>query len=490
MAIGIRVVIFSIFFMLALVSLPGKVFAKNVVVMINLNYSVKELEAVQKAAKARGQEVIVIPPETDIPFGNEINNQRKKLVDDIAKKSPEMPRKQIEKIVEKVQLNGAKELLPEWQKELAPQAEALAIDSKKLFSLEKERGSVTKQLLKLDSELKTAANELHTLVISGHSNGEKLFGESTYALNHKDLLEIKKRTSLLPQIQHLLLLGCYTTTPMERNRWKTNFTPNLSLMAGFLGQSPSRYRKVGWDYIEQVMAKAQELDEALEAKQNAVTTDIVQRTFTSLSSFQNTSSPNLDYCGIVVSKKDFKESCKVQWELFRNKSIRIGKEYFDLTNPTKEPPTDTSNSELREYYNMVQELCVLDSENYWPKEETLRLKKLRTKIRDNAFYLIHWWALQENYRRAHQKDIDALSAKLNEIKLPAKLPSLDGNTSRKDFLSGVQSIQNSIILAYKSGKISAESSKAALAALHSAYYDLMTLSHKIPPNWIEANTAH
>lgn len=456
--------------------------AAQVILMVNMNYSQEELNSVRKVAAARGQEVVVVPPQADIRTANAIFSARDKVIEDLIKLKPEeypntaAGREKAREYMYEVQEKGVTAVEdPALREALGENLKAFAEGGKRLYELEKRRGNLASQIQKAADALKAAGHQVDSLVFSAHSDGSSLSSETSYGLDDGELTKLRARN---PEIflnpRHVLLLGCYTTTEIQLDRWRRELTPNASLIAGFMGQAPSRKRVVARTFIEEVMATADALD--ARNADTLLSKEEMQQAFKALNPVRLTFS-SLDYCTHHVEGiPSVKPSCDDQWYVLDGLMTRFEREYLNLDSPSKDPPLESHGTELRSFYESLQKICKVTSATGYGADDQRTMNTRRQALVERTIRLIFWWNIQKNFAKFHANGIRRL-----ERAIGGRIPALDGRTGRREFLAAMPAIRREF------SKLPQEQ-RDAIKKDFDALDALVKLDTRIPLNWHEANS--
>ena len=413
---------------------------KPVVFMVNLNYSRQEMEAAQKVAESRGQEFVTIPPAEIIRAADRNFVEGEALKRELKKNRGTLTEQDAESVF--YTLNYLASFTdPEARKKYenqvfnTPEKKALAdkfskkftaynAEKQKIKAMEKALPNIRTQLEEISAKLKTDKKKVDSMVISGHSNGTNLSGESGLMLNRNDFVDIQKKyPDMSPR--HLLLMGCYTATDQARKSWREGF-PKASLIAGFDNIAPLRTRPASSAYIIETMATADRLDR--EQLANGIKPEKqIQEAFKALESFRQTNA-SLDYCHAVVDKRPpGSEACDKQWQDFIPLVNQIHADYF-ASPPKKDPPEQTQGTELRAFYTQLQRICDVRTARSIASTQVAEWERYRATAIDQTIRLIFWRNVQKNYSRYYEKDLKAAQAILDKSGVGVKIPKLDGTT--------------------------------------------------------------
>ena len=427
--------------------------AAEAVLMVNLNYSSAELKALREVAKSRGQEVHVVPPESMIPQAEPVLKLRIDLEAKVKKLRPGWTKNQVAAALNEFQRKGsAAERDPGLTSALASDADQLFRGTAALAEAEKKLGPVEEQLRAKAGELKRKGLQVDTLVLSAHSDGSNLTGESSTRLSSGDIDRVRSEfPEIFSRPRHVLLLGCYALTETNQGRWRGDLFPTASMIAGFGVQAPSRWRDVAIQYITETLNTAEKLDNELIAKNSPLDASYVTRTFRKLSSVLNTQSV-IDYCRTIVEGQpgSSKISCEDQWASFSTQANEIKQEYMDLRSMSSDPPDDPNGGVLRSFYNMLQNTCPAEKNPEIPGSEKAAAERYRNSMKESVIRLINWANVQKNFHTYYANDIDEVNAYLNFVGVRVQMPELEGNTGRIEFVKAHQAVETAITRALDS----------------------------------------
>lgn len=196
------------------------------VVMVDLNFSPREREAALEAAKARGEDLIVIPT-----LSNEVMKKIKSL------------QKSIEAAGNNEKLKGER-------------VQAFEIALSDLHLSNQNIGKV------LSDTLKNTKTPITSLIVSGHHGGERFSGDMG-RLEESDITKaFKDNPDQAKNIASVYLWGCYTGTKKQVKSFKelkdSGVLPNLQVMAGFLLKAPKEDKGIDTAYLVGMMKKEKE----------------------------------------------------------------------------------------------------------------------------------------------------------------------------------------------------------------------------------------
>lgn len=415
--------------------------AGEVVFMVNMNYSPEEMAAAKKAAQARGQEFVMVPPESDVRAGNDAGDARADLINELKKAKPGISETDQAAIASNALYYGTDGISdPALRRRLGSRVERYRALTLAVQETEGKRGTIKSQIQEKLRELKAAGKRVDSFLVSAHSDGATLSGETSYALEQTELSALKSAHPELFEVRHVLLLGCYTTTETSTMMWREHF-PGASLIAGFEGRAPSRKRPAASNFITDVMAAADRLDKENMRRQEPLGRQAVTQALRALESVRITTSA-IDYCTHRVEGiPGVKVSCDDQWLTFGAMVSEMDRRFLSTENPTENPPREVSGTVLRSFYNRLQALCPVENTSY-PEDQKQSFKALREQMRDRTLRMIFWWNVHKNFGVYYERDINALSEEMKQLDINEPLPKLDGSLGRKEFLKQVYAVSN------------------------------------------------
>jgi hypothetical protein len=313
------------------------------------------------------------------------------------------------------------------------------------------------------------------VVISAHSDGSNLSGETTNRISSSGISRLAREVpQLFKDPRHVLLLGCYNMTSTHHNRWRHSLFTNASLLAGFGKRAPSRYRPVSAQYMKDVLGAADQLDQRILANL-PIDKKFLERVFKAFPSITNTQSV-IDYCLEIIEGQPGvgKLSCAEQWDDFKARSEVIQREYLDLLNPTVDPPMEADGNDLRDFYSDVQNMCPAKDAAQIPANQVARAEAYRISLREMAIRLVYWSNVQQNFGTYFSRELGKLSQALRGAGISAEVPTLDGSTGRIEFVKKYLAIERAIANARNNRTLS-ESQRRALSQAESQFVYLKPL---------------
>lgn len=327
-------------------------FAYADILFIDLNFSEKEVATAMKAAKLRGEKLIVYPSVPD--------SDRKKLMkmrDEIIKVS-----KQKDKAV-----NGSKE-----KEDLITKKIELE-DSRDKFTASKGYDYTPQSLSSLIEKYNKKNNGFSSMIISGHSGDLNFLGDAGTIGISKLKEMIAKYPDAFGEMRSLYLWGCYTTTKSKIKSWKETL-PNAYVIAGFEASAPKQDKDIDLDYLHRMLVSEQKLSlnmslkKAIEFFRSIPDIRSVTATFALGSCY-------ISNKGGEMINKSFSCSEEVILKLKATKNKMLS--YINATEKKFEDvPISTGQSDLREIYTLGRQLEHCEDARVLKSEELLVLIKL------------------------------------------------------------------------------------------------------------------
>jgi len=454
---------FLVGFLLFTLAFAGPALAGGVVLMVNMNYSSEELKAAMETAAARGQRVEMVPPREMIKLAEPMFHKRDGLEEELEQKfppkksslpNPAKRQEQNELFAEEQSLRLRSALYGIIRKgsawnddpEIANYVSSARKNElfemyQKVFQQEQKNGDMFEQLRRKAAELKAKGDRVDSLLLSSHSDGSNLTGETSNRLSANELYQLKKeQPALFDSPRHVWLLGCYDMTRPHHQAWRNDLFPNASMIAGFGVKAPSRFDEKSSNYIRQTSAIADRLDREMAAKGKPLDPAYVGNLFKSLSTFTTEAHPGVvDYCYSVVEGQPgaWSHNCEDQWrELYATKDKM--EDYISVLAPREDPPS-AGGGVLRAFYNTLQLACpaqeAKSERDHWQQSE-----RLRVTTRENVIRLIFWWNVQHNFSAYFDTDILAMNARLSKAGIDP-MPQIDGSLSRVEFVNTYYAIR-------------------------------------------------
>ncbi len=418
----------------------------EVIFLLNMNYSSKELNTLKEVAAKRGQTVEMVPPEKYVPKVEELFGKRDELEKKIKALKPEWNKSQVRSLLGEYMGKGVdSEKSPDVNQALYDDIESLQKSAMEVSQIEKKLGSIEGQVRNKVSELKSEGKKIDTMVFSAHSNGSDLSGETSLRLSSSAITRLDKEfPDLFQEPRHVLLLGCYNMTETNYFRWRHELFTNASLIAGFGVRAPSRKNPASSNYIREVLNTADSLDGKL-ANSGPLDPEFVESVFKKLASVTNTQSV-IDYWTQIIEGQpnSRKLSCDEQWKTFRAQSQMFQADYLDLRNLQKDPPRDDRDSELRSFYNTVQALCPVGEAGFISETQKRQADRYRISVEESIIRLIYWWDVQKNFSSYFAKEIQSLNTALPKVGIKKKMPNLEGETGRIEFVKAYNEMEKAI----------------------------------------------
>lgn len=481
---------------------------QKAMVLVNLNYSRDEYNLLQQLAQQRGQKLYVIPSMDLASSTNttQIISAKAALEAAVKAAGPGLPQATVDNIIfgltdqtYRGYLQGHDQLVQRVQ----GQTGRYMTLRNQMVQSEQSRPSVREQIQNTVRDLKARGEQIEDVVLSGHSDGSNFFSDTSIGLSDRDIVALRESTpELFREPSHVMLLGCYSNTEVARRIWRNTF-PNASMIAGFSGRSPAGIDPRDHRYIREMLNTAYQVD-----AQRNLTPDQVQRTFSALASFNQTSAA-IDYCGNYFAQNRERLSCDEQWLNFYR-----WQEHFDVYNqylgyynhpPAQDPPRQVDGTPVRAFYSSLQSLCpISDAPSY--RSQAKYWDDQRLALRDSLLRVIFWWNIQKCFASAYLAPMREFQSFLSAQGIDLQIPRLDGNTGRIEYVrfytqliealerkAGISSAEIAAIKTDEERKALDErllrslNPSSQVAGMFNAFFDLYYLNSNIPSNWAEMN---
>ncbi len=343
-------------------------------------------------------------------------------------------------------------------------------------------GSFSDLVINASKKLAASGTRIDRFVASAHSDGVSLFGETGLDIQAEDYAKIKAEApNAFSDPRHVLLMGCYTGTPMAKSHWQNLFS-NSTMVTGFGTQAPSRNFPASWKLISEVLGAADELDKKTAQRDKPVSKEEVAAAQQKLE-FLRMTSASVSYCGHEVSAQPKpKKSCEEEWTEFRRDMSQVENIYLS-PNPAQEPPREGERSSLREAYTKLQQLCATQDKT---------LLEMRSMYRTRILRLLFWWKVQANFQRGNAAEIQDIRKEAESFGVKVHMPDLAGQVKRKDFFLNIQKTTKEYVEAKKAAEAKGDNALAEkIAASQQKFFELysplmfLDNEQKIPATWVE-----
>lgn len=293
------------------------------ILFINLNRGEKEIEAAERAAKTRGEKVIVIPGQ---------DPSKAALLRSYATRLNELSHSR------------------NFNTTPALQAQYMALrDESNRISNHLTQESLKKSV----NDLAGKGVKLSAMVISGHDGNGDFFGMDG-SVKNAELTDIfRGHPEMAKGLKQLILAGCYTAKAgLLDYQWKDPFS-NLEALYGYNGSAPAADKLDGHTYIYNALARHKQLAGAHTPGQiKDLASKMIPPNLTTNASI---CLPNQKIVNRLAYQdmKDIWAKCPAMYEKLSASSSMLDC-YRNGSPGCENPPTDTHNSPLRDFYNQVQ----------------------------------------------------------------------------------------------------------------------------------------
>lgn len=306
---------------------------KKVMLFIDTNDSSTEIESAQKAACARGENLVVIPKNYK-EYDQYISQHA--AAEEKLKKC--QTRKKSSCDTENEEENTLFNKMQKFKNTLPPIKDAIRNE---LESIKNSNGSLV------------------NLTISGHDGGGHFSGQK-YDFTRSEMEDILKDYGAINNVTSVMLLGCYTGVQAEVRKWKMIF-PDIHLIAGFDGSAPLSTRLAGHQYIEDILTKEKQLTtQADQEKLNAYTLANI-RSLKDINAAllirpkcQKTADEQIYYYGSEDPDKKLKPISYGECLKAATQLPELVAKFSKYESGELETPKDTATGELRQIYNKAR----------------------------------------------------------------------------------------------------------------------------------------
>ncbi|QDK47128.1 hypothetical protein DOM22_19140 [Bdellovibrio sp. ZAP7] len=379
----------SVFSILAIV-MSFATTANADILFLDLNGNPKEIEAAKAAAAKRGEKVIVLPEITKEMMANQAKFKEltQKANADYLKKGCSVG---IEKTAACATV--AKNL-----------EDAMAKENK--FRQENELNAKT--LEKSIADLKQKGVQLSSMVVSGH-DGNGHFAGRFGDLDDKALSDaFLKNPPMGDGIRSLALWGCYTANISSLSLyWKKSF-PQVEVVVGFDKQGPLGNSPANWALLKDFLSKEKELTQIKDENE-------LQKALKGLDGVRITDAA-ICVGGKFSNKKLTMDLANVQsmCEGAYLKDAKVYTCYLNAEEGCANPPANTSDSELRRFYEKLQDYA--HCKEVLPPEQQVGVPSPDTMIR-----LIHFADVKKNFVQNFSREIADYNKLLDKVGAPKDL---------------------------------------------------------------------
>jgi hypothetical protein len=380
--------------------------ARADILFLDMNDSPKEIEAAAKAARARGERLIVYPQMSE---ENRAENER-------IKAQLKRTTREFERVCNREADRNACTAVDRQMRQLYDAQRKITQNIR--FDMNKLKDVLEKH--------NKNGGKVNSLVISGH-DGTGHFNGVFGDMSDRGLSEmLDSIPGLKDNLLGIHLWGCYTTSPSSiLTNWKANF-PNTVLVTGYNGVAPANDKPAGWNYLEAVLK--QELDLIAETDQKKLQRMLKNMpgvNFMPAAAFNRgdcfiSPSDTFSFTELMSRCKDLMAKLKTQQDQY---NCYLKAENEQCANP----PSDTRNGVIRQFYNLVQ--------NAGPCGELEEYRGQLRISRDQVIRMVFFPEVKKNYAGIYGKEIGEVDESLEALGAPPTLRFKDmEKLSRRDLL--------------------------------------------------------
>jgi hypothetical protein len=277
--------------------------------------------------------------------------------------------------------------------------------------------------------------DLSTLVLSGHSLGDSVWGSGPGGESHRasmnDFKELKEKyPKAFAQVKHVFFMACYAGGKAHSANWNKVFH-NARAIVGFYGSGPASHRPASSWTLKNVEAALDALPDATLSPQQALL---------KAKQISRLKGPAQTKFGIRLdgvhhqhgAKSTSADAALEQVQFARNQSFTP---YFDATAGHEMTPSNHQVSPLRDYYNQVQ--SALNSVDPDSTEAAQLNKDIKTTIR-----LIYFDNIQKNVEHEHRGDFNAANAQLTQLGEDVQIPKDLKQMNRAETIALSEALKN------------------------------------------------
>lgn len=445
------------------------------ILFLDLNNSPLEVEAAMRAAKARGEKLIVKPEQLSV---EKTKKAERLLRDNIAAANA----------FDRCNYSAGRDLSID-----CTSVSDRARNASNTYNdfIESNRGKFDSgKLNQTLKEIKGNGIKLSSVIISGH-DGNGHFGGELGDLDDKSIGEaFKANEPVGDNIRSLLLWGCYTTNlgSLEYN-WKKNF-PNANMIAGFDGMGPSKDRPANHQYLEDVLKQEKRLTEARDNKQ-------IRGIIENIRGLGQTASAicvNQDTVVTPTKIRSIKKEKEVCINSTSNSMQQVYECYLKAQPECPDVPKETSRGPLRDFYNFLQ--------NRSHCEEIELAMGIQRPDRATVIRLIFDKEVRKNFQNHCNSELLEFDKIIERLGWPDNLKlSGVGSLSRQDFLNRLSNLTSRLNTEAKAEERTiggnsggyynlSRSGNADLVAINSLVYKIQQNIAKLNPEgvpfgWVE-----
>ncbi len=384
---------------------------KKAIVFVNMNSTFLELDAAQRAACARGERFVAIPPLTP-----ELDTYRRSYLPWIYG-------------VDRFQS------LARQNRQMTEAENKSLLDNfnRKNVALTRIPRVTTAYLQSELRKLAATDTAVRSFIISGHDGGETMGGDMGMVSKTDAMAALKtayvSKPRLLDSMTSMLEWGCYTATPAEVMRMKRQF-PGLKIIAGFNGGGPLSIRGASYNFLEDLLKSEAQLE-------NASSEGQVRTLINSLDNihdgngavFVSACNEELYYqrgpFGKGFGNFDEFRQCPADIQA----QLRLYQTQFDsFVNGITPLPTDLANNPLRDLYSYARQYQHCIGQN--------------SSINPNRVGLIHWSAgVLKNFEQSFSPGLTIATNELNRIAMLLRATGAQLDALRSQFFPGVHPTQ-------------------------------------------------
>jgi hypothetical protein len=251
--------------------------------------------------------------------------------------------------------------------------------------------------------------KIKSFIISGHDGGG-MFSGNKGETSKKEILEAMTAFPEVNDVTSVLLLGCYSNTPVEVPDWR-NIFPKARLIGGYDESAPLSDKPLGHQYISELLESERGILQANDDRKLSAYTKQNLKSLQSLNAavfvaplcIKETNTGY--YLGVNAAKKprqfsSFEYSeCEAQRESISSAKQKLDSYLFGES----EPPKSTASGPTRDLYNTLRSL----EHCFEATHSEVDMKKM--------FGILFYEGMKSNFANYYAKDLASAESLLSQL---------------------------------------------------------------------------